>query len=195
MQLLLTGRQIEITPALRKLVNARLAKIERRLGDVIVSVHLVLARERYRYVAELTVHARGDHMLHGVGSTAAWGTSLRAAVEKVMQQAEKLKGKWHERARGSASRATSPILEPKPVAPPNGPGAIGARPGAPAKTARPRLVHSTSYSVKPMTVEEAALEVEEAENEVLVFRNASTDAINVIYRRKNGGLGLIEPEI
>ena len=193
MRLLLTGRQIAITPALRKLVNARLAKLERRLGDVIVSVHLVLARERYRYVAELTVHARGDHMLHGVGSTASWSMSLRAAVEKVMQQAQKLKGKWHERqGRGSAAKAETPALSG-----PNGPAAIGAA-AAPAKPAQPgkqRLVRSTSYSVKPMTVEEAVLEVEEAENEVLVFRNASTDAINVIYRRKNGGLGLIEPEI
>jgi len=193
MRLLLTGRQIAITPALRKLVNARLAKLERRLGNIIVSVHLVLARERYRYVAELTVHARGDHMLHGVGSTASWSMSLRAAVEKVMQQAQKLKGKWHERqGRGSAAKAETPALSG-----PNGPAAIGAA-AAPAKPAQPgkqRLVRSTSYSVKPMTVEEAVLEVEEAENEVLVFRHASTDAINVIYRRKNGGLGLIEPEI
>ena len=194
MRLLLTGRQIAITPALRKLVNARLAKLERRLGDVIVSVHLVLARERYRYVAELTVHARGDHMLHGVGSTASWSMSLRAAVEKVMQQAQKLKGKWHERqGRGSAAKAETLALSG-----PNGPAAIGAAAAAPAKPAQPgkqRLVRSTSYSVKPMTVEEAVLEVEEAENEVLVFRNASTGTINVIYRRKNGGLGLIEPEI
>lgn len=188
MRLLLTGRQIDITPALRKLVNARLAKLDRRLGDVIVSVHLVLARERYRYVAELTVHARGDHILHGVGSTSAWSTSLSAAVEKVMQQAQKLKGKWQERQ--------ARVPEEAVLGGPNGPGPTASTKAVrPAKRAKPQLVRSTNYSMKPMTVEEAALEVEDAGNEVLVFRNASTDAINVIYRRKNGGLGLIEPEI
>jgi putative sigma-54 modulation protein len=193
MRLLLTGRQIEITPALRKLVDARLLKLERMLGDGIVSVQLVLAREKYRYIAELTVHARGDHMLHGLGSTSSWSTSLTAAVEKVMQQALKLKGKWQERHRrgaGAKLMGGPPAGREPASASSNGPEAASSGRGS-----AQRLVRSRSYSVKPMTVEEAVLEVEGAENEVLVFRNASTDAINVIYRRRNGGLGLIEPEI
>ena len=179
MRLLLTGRQVEITPALRTLVEIRLVKLERMLGDVMVSVQLVLAREKYRYLAELSVHGRGGHVMHGVGSTSSWSTSLSAAVEKVMQQAQTLKGKWRERQRRGRSSKTR--LTPAP---------------AQAASPRPRrVVRTISYPVKPMTVEEAALEVEGARNEFLVFRNASTDTINVIYRRKNGGLGLIEPEI
>jgi ribosomal subunit interface protein len=100
MRLLLTGRQVEITPHLRKLVDARLAKLERKLGDCIVSTQLVLARQKYHYVVELAVHARGDHMLHGVGSTAGWSTSLTSAVRKVMQQAQKVKGKWEAKRAG-----------------------------------------------------------------------------------------------
>jgi putative sigma-54 modulation protein len=109
MRLLLTARHVEITPALRTLVDARLAKLERRFGDVLVSAQVVLEREKNRLVAEVTVHARGDHMLHGVGSTAGWGTSLTAAVQKVLQQAETMKGKWQVRKRGTASvRTPSP---------------------------------------------------------------------------------------
>ena len=101
MRLTLTGRQTDITPPLRRLVDARLAKIARRLGSAAVSGQLVLSREKNRYVAELTVHAKGDHMLHGLGSAASWSVALTAAVRKVMQQAEKMRGKWQVRKRGT----------------------------------------------------------------------------------------------
>jgi putative sigma-54 modulation protein len=108
MRLLLTGRHVEITPVLRTLVDARLAKLERRFGEVLVSAQVVLEREKNRLIAEITVHARGDHMLHGVGSSAGWGTSLTGAVQKVLQQAETMKGKWQVRKRGTASVRTPP---------------------------------------------------------------------------------------
>jgi ribosomal subunit interface protein len=112
MRVLLTGRQTDITPPLRRLVDARLAKLIRRFGDALVSVQVVLAREKNRYVAELTVHARQDHILHGVGSTTSWSSSLTAAVQKILQQAEKLKGKWQSRKRSAASVRTLPPAVP-----------------------------------------------------------------------------------
>ena len=106
MRLQIKGKQVDITPALTSLAEARLAKIERRLNDALVSAHLVLSREKNRFVSELTVHAKGDHILHGIGNAASWSTSLTAAVQKVLQQADKMKGKWEARKRGSAgSRA------------------------------------------------------------------------------------------
>jgi putative sigma-54 modulation protein len=108
MRLLLTGRQVEITPTLRRLVEARLAKLERRFGDALVSVQVVLSEEKNRYVAEVIVHARQDHILTGLGATGAWGTSLTGAVQKVIQQADKVKGKWQSRKRSAASVRTLP---------------------------------------------------------------------------------------
>jgi len=99
MRLLLTGRQVEISPSLRRLVDARLKKITRRLGGAVVSEQLVLSREKNRYVAELTVHAKGDHILHGIGASTGWSTALTGAVQKVVQQADKVKGKWEARKR------------------------------------------------------------------------------------------------
>jgi len=107
MRLLLTGRQVEISPSLRRLVDARLAKIARRLGGAIVSEQLVLSREKNRYVAELTVHAKGDHILHGIGATNTWSTSLTSAVQKVVQQADTVKGKWQARKRTNPRRPRS----------------------------------------------------------------------------------------
>jgi ribosomal subunit interface protein len=101
MRLQVKGRQVEITPQLQKLVERRLGRLERMLNDALVSAHLVLSQEKKRLVAELTVHAKGDHMLHGLGSAASWSTSLTGAVEKVMQQAGTVKGKWKVRKKGT----------------------------------------------------------------------------------------------
>jgi len=107
MRLLLTARQVDVTPSLRKLVEARLAKIERRLGRAVVSAQLVLSREKNRFVSELTVHAKDDHILHGIGTANSWSASLTSGVQKVMQQAEKMKGKWQARKRTSPRRPRS----------------------------------------------------------------------------------------
>ncbi len=106
MRLLLTGRQVEITPTLRRLVDARLAKLQRHFSDALVSVQVVLSREKNRFVAEVVTHARQDHILTGVGTAASWSTSLSAAVKKVLQQAETVKGKWQQRKRTAASVRT-----------------------------------------------------------------------------------------
>ena len=108
MRLLLTGRQVTITPNLRRLVEARLAKLERRFAEALVSAQVVLSQEKNRFVAEVVVHARQDHILKGIGTTASWSTSLTAAVKKVLQQAETVKGKWQQRKRSATSVRTLP---------------------------------------------------------------------------------------
>ena len=111
MRLLLTGRQIDITPGLRRLVTARLAKLERRFGDALLSAQVVLSEEKNRFVAEVIVHARQDHMLKGIGTTTSWSTAVTGAVKKVLQQAETVKGKWQGRKRSAASvRTMSPAI-------------------------------------------------------------------------------------
>ena len=99
----ITGRHIDITPGLRQLIGKSLARVERLLNDRAVSATVVLTKEKYRHKTELVVHARQDHTLAGIGTTDAWGTALTAAVKKVLQQAETVKGKWQERKRSAAS--------------------------------------------------------------------------------------------
>jgi ribosomal subunit interface protein len=108
MRLLLTGRHVTITPNLRRLVETRLAKLERRFGETLMSAQVVLSREKNHVAAEVVVHARQDHILTGIGTTAAWGTALSAAVRKVLQQAETIKGKWQQRKRSAVSVRTMP---------------------------------------------------------------------------------------
>ena len=173
-----TGRHVEITAPLRNLIDQRLAKLERLLNDNVVSAVVILTKEKYRHRTEIVIHARGDHMLRGLGEGNAWPISIRQASEKVEQQAQTLKGKWAERKRSSTRRRT-----PQAAAADQRAGAGGRR-----------LVRASRYPVKPMSVEDAALRVEGSDETFLVFRNADTDAVSILYRRKDGNLGLIEPD-
>ena len=94
-----TGRHMEVSGALHDMIHERLLPLERLLGDAVVSANMVLAAERHLCVSELVVHARGDRRLHGLAEGRNWQIAVGAAVEKVMHQAQTLKGKWQERRR------------------------------------------------------------------------------------------------
>jgi putative sigma-54 modulation protein len=177
MRIDITGRHVEVTPALRQLIEKRLAKLGRLLNDSVVSANVIVTKEKYRHRTELVVHARGDHTLSGVGEGNAWPLSIRQATEKVEQQASKLKSKWAARKRRSSSRRVQ-------ATPAEAAASGGAR----------RVIRATRYAVKPMSVEDAALRVDDDTETFVVFRNADTDAISILYRRKDGNLGLIEPD-
>ena len=179
MRLELTGRNVEISPALRALVDRKLVKLTRVLNDAIVSAQVVLTQEKYRHVTDMSLHMRGDHVLAGKTSGATWTESNGRAADKIAQQAPRGKGKWVQRKR----RATPARALPAPAAE-----------TAPEDGVRPRIVRASRYHVKPLAVDDAATAVEAGSDGFLVFRNADTGAINVLYRRKNGDLGLIEPE-
>jgi len=109
MRLLVTGRNIDITPALRQLIERKLSKLDRVLNDSAMSAQVILRMEKYRRVADLTIHARGDHMLHGIGEGAEWPASIRQAIDKIDKQAHKLKSKWTTRKRrATGGKAIAP---------------------------------------------------------------------------------------
>ena len=205
MRLELTGRHISITATIRKLVEDRLAPMLRMLNDSAVSTQVVLTKEKTRVHAEITLHARGEHFLHGEATGRDVLTALGAAADKVDRQVQRLKSKWSKGKRQGISAAKAASAAPRPER--GGKGfssakgmASATRAGGPvARTAdseaRPlRIIRARRYEVKPMSVDEAALEVVDGEDSFLVFRNAATDTINVLFRRPDGNLGLIEPE-
>jgi len=198
MRLELTGRQVKVTPTLRSLVNERLEKIEHLLHDRAVSLQVVLSLEKNRHRVEMTLHARGDHFFHGAGSGANWEVALNQAVAKVNQQARKLKGKWDDGKRRGISAAKAAAAAPRPER--GGRGFTAER--APRRerdveeaTAGPRIIRVRSRAAKPMSIEDAAAELSGRNGDaVIVFRNATNDAVTVLFRRPDGNLGLIEPE-
>jgi putative sigma-54 modulation protein len=177
MRLDITGRHVAVTPALRQLITTRLSRLERVLNDAALSATVIVTREKYRHRTEISVHTRGDHLLSGNGEANAWPLSIREATDAIEQQAKKLKGKWVARKRGAGGRR-----EPAP-------------PAEATEAASPRVVRNRRYAVKPMSIDYAALHVDGSGSEsFVVFRNSETDAISILYRRKDGNLGLIEPE-
>jgi len=174
-----TGRHLDVPAELRRLGDRKLRKLERVLPGI-TDVRVILSIDRHRQVAEVSVHSRhldltateasGDHAL-----------SLSTAMDKLIRQAEKRVGK--QRVRKGGARAASL----RPTAP-------ATATGSPVEERAPRVIRSRRFVVKPMTVEEAALEVGASADGVLVFRDATTERVSVLYRRRDGNLGLIEPE-
>jgi ribosome hibernation promoting factor len=177
MRLDITGRHVDITPTIRQLIDRRLARVERLLNDSAISTQVILTKEKHRHRTELIVHARGERTLESRGEGTSWAVSLREATDKVEQQAQKVKGKWAARKRqGAGTRVVveAPVSDPAPEA--------------------ARVIRARRYAVKPMSLEDAALQVEASRDNFVVFRNADTDAVSIIYKRKDGHLGLIEPD-
>src|SRR5262245_34631739 len=108
MRLDITGRHVTIGPALRTAVERWLVRLERRLRDGIVSLQVVITKEKAAHRVEATLHARGDHFLHGEARATAAKAAIDAALDKIEHQAIKLKGKWVGRHRDGAGRRRGP---------------------------------------------------------------------------------------
>jgi putative sigma-54 modulation protein len=193
MRLELTGRHVEITPALRRLVDRKLQRLERMLNDSALSAQVVLTREKRSRRADVTLHARGEKFLHGVGMSVAWEASMSQAIDKIVQQAQRVKGKWQERKRRApkALPGTPPIGESREAA--------VVTPGAPVRPAgirprMPRILRASKQAVRAMSIGDAAREIEANGEGVVVFRDAETAALSVLVRRANGELTLVETE-
>jgi putative sigma-54 modulation protein len=190
MQLDITGRHVDITPALRQLIERRLARLERLLNDSIVATKVILTLEKYRHRAEVILHARGDNTLRGLGEGNAWPIAVRQAVEKIEQQAAKIKTKWSERKRSDPRRRV-----PRTVRAGATPGRAATQVDQASDGKVPRVIRATRYAVKPMSVEDAVLRLDDAAETFVVFRNAESEsAVSIVYRRKDGNVGLIEPD-
>ena len=196
MRLELTARRFTITPLLRKTVEQRLARILRPLNDSALSTQTVVTKEKSRFRAEMTLHTRGVHFLHGEATGKDAQTAVSAAIDKIDRQIQKLKGKWTEgKRRGVSPAKAASATPPRPA---KGAAAFGT--GLSVREAREdgagqiRIVRARRYAVKPMSVDEAAMEVADGRDAFLVFRNSATEQINVVFRRADGNLGLIEPE-
>jgi putative sigma-54 modulation protein len=179
MRLELTGHHVEITPPLRQLVERKMAKFERMLNSAALSAQVICKSEKYRRLIDVTIHARADHMLHGQGQGATWQAALKQASEKVEKQARDLKERWKERKRHAVGARKLAAAEVTGIAPGEVP---------------PRVIRAASYAVPELSVDDAAHRLNDSSDGFLVFRNGDTEQVNVIYRRKDGRFGLIEPE-
>jgi|SRR5579885_1837106 len=175
MKITYTGRQVELTPAQLKKLEARFAKIGKLLdGKREVEAHVILSLERHLHRAEATINYF-NHQLVGVGSDSDLFNAIAASAEKLEKQALKTRTKWRDIKR--TPRKSMPPAE---------------SPAAGEADSEKRIFRVNHHeNRKPMTVDEALLEMEK-DRDYLVYRDAETGRVSVLLRRRDGNFDLIE---
>lgn len=194
MRIDVTFRHMEATDALREHAEKRLRRIAKYVHRPI-DAHVILSVVKRRHIAEIILNA-DRATLNAKEETNDLYSAIDLAGDKVEQRARKHTEKLKSHKLPAPSRRLRVTAAPMLPEPRNIPGlrmdvirsdSFGRRKG-------PEVIHTKRLPVKPMSVEEAVMQMDLMSNEFLVFRNAATDTVSVVYRRKDGHYGLIEPE-
>jgi putative sigma-54 modulation protein len=178
MRLQVKGKNLEVPPAIREYAESKLAKLDRHLHET-AQVELELSMERNpsianNAVAEATVWTKGP-VVRARESSSDMKASIDMLVGKLERQVK--------RAREKRRRRFTRLREATAVAP-----------SFTTSNEEPQLVRTKQFALKPMTPEEAVLQLELIGHDFFVFRSADSGEVNVVYRRRAGNFGLIEPQ-
>ncbi len=182
MQIMVTGRHVEVTEPLHSHIEKKLSKISS--NDRLIDAHVVLSVERYKQFADITVVGNSIRFHSREGSEDMY-TSIDKAVAKIERQLLRRTSKVRQTKRRKSAEAET-------VA--GGPAAEASEPTdtEPVEQyGRFQVSVGDTLPPKPMSVEEAILQLDIIDDEFFAFVNQQTDEINVVYRKKDGGYGLI----
>lgn len=184
LRVIVQGKHIAVTPALRTYAETKVGRLTRYF-DHVQDAQVVLSVERHKdlgkaQVVEVTL--RGDGIvLRGEDASSDMYASIDLVVGKLKKQIEKYRSKFILKRRIDASRRKASLIS----------AAEAAQRASPRELS---IVRTKRFAMKPMTSEDAILQMELLGHDFFVFRNASTMEVNVVYRRKDGQYGVIEPE-
>jgi len=187
MQVTITGRHMEVTDALKTYVQNGLEKIRRHF-DKVIDVDVILDVEKHRHIAEINLHANGLRV-HGKESSSDMYASVDAVLQKLDKQVRKYKGRInrHQPRHAKEAKASNDyhhnVIELTH-------GDDGGDDGEPMSTHR--VIRRETLTMKPMTVEEAMMQLDLIDDSFLVFLNAETQQMNVLYQLPDSTYGLIE---
>ncbi len=178
MRLQVKGRNVEVSEAIRNYAEEKLGKLGRQLADP-TRVELELTVERNpsipgSHIAEATVWTKGPVLRARESSS-----DMKASIDQLVDKLERQVKRYQEKRRGGRRHRESAVSE--------------AIPAAPSET-EPVIVKTKQFAVKPMSPEEAVLQLELVGHDFFVFRNAESDKVNIVYRRRDENYGLIEPQ-
>jgi putative sigma-54 modulation protein len=185
-----TGRNIEVTASLRELARQRTQRLERRLGGP-ATVRVVLSHEKHRFGAEVIASHRRRHWKAQEETAGDPRAAVTLAFEKIDAQAKKDLGRRRDRQHRGASGGGSRGEKTAP-----GELAESAQEPEPPAAATARIVRSGKQRIpaKPMSAEEAGMRLENSRQDFLEIRDATSEKIAVLYKRRDGDFGLIVPE-
>jgi ribosome hibernation promoting factor len=173
----LSGHGVEVSPALRRRIEAKVAKVGRFLPKI-TEIRVVLARERYRHLAEVTLQAKGA-TLHAESAAADFPAAVDLAVDHLEEQARRRKERIQTRKPRLARRSSLGRAAAAPAAAEEGP------------SSPPELI-VRRVDAKPMSVDEALEQMRMRRDGLLVFTNARSRTVNVLRRRPDGQLELVQ---
>lgn len=179
MQLTFTGRNLEITEALRRYAEEKVVRLQ-KFVDQITSAHVILSIEKHRRIAEVTLRVR-DLTIRGEESSNDLYSAIDLVGDKIERQIVRYKEKFVEHGGRGAGRL-HPWDETS-----SSEGDLLSEDG-------PHIVKTKRFAMKPLSPDEAAVQMDLLGHNFFVFRNARTQEVNVLYRRQDGNYGLIEPK-
>ncbi|MFZ5354308.1 MAG: ribosome hibernation-promoting factor, HPF/YfiA family [Bacillota bacterium] len=177
MRITVSGKNMNVTEALKDRVSKKLSKFERYFGPN-TEAHATLSVEKNRHIIEVTIPFNGV-ILRGEEATEDMYTSIDNVIEKLERQMRRQKTKLERRHKDTGNirfENWAPPLEDD------------------YDDGEAKIVRTKRFAMKPMPIEEAAMQMELLGHNFFVFSNAETEEVNVIYKRKDGNYGLIEPE-
>lgn len=177
MQFSVTFRKMDSSDSLKAYAAEKVERLKKYF-DIPTDVNVILSKEKYRYIADIKVMARGM-MLRGEDNSEDMYQSIDVAINKIERQARRYKEKIHSY---EPVRLGEEIMVHHKVVDQEG---LDDAEG-------PRIIQSSEFQAKPMSVDEAVMQMDLINNDFLVFTNAQTRDINVVYRRQDGNFGLIE---
>ncbi len=185
MKLVIQGKNIEVTDAIREYVSQKIDKAVSHFQSLTteVDVHLSVARNpriTSKQAAEVTIYANG-----AVIRAEEKSENLYASIDLVADKIARKLRKFKERKANKTSPKTAVAIAEQPAMPFPNDDRIPELPG--------QVVRNKYFTMSPMTVEEAVERLEMVDHDFFVFRNTDTGEINVVYERNHGGYGVIQP--
>ncbi len=177
MQTIVTFRHMEASDALKNYVNERTARLSKYV-DSPLETQVTLRVEKFRQIAEVVINTNGIRIA-GQESHEDMYAAIDLVMDKIERQVKKYKEKIrkHKPVQGREIRWRREIYDQESF----------------EDDREPRVIKIENYYVKPMSVDEAAMQMDLTQQDFLVFNDASTQTVNVIYRRRDGNYGLIVP--
>lgn len=175
MNITVNGRNVEVTPALKKYAEDKIGRFDRYLTKITEAV-VTLSVQKHMHKAEVQIKANGTH-LQAESVTEELYASIDEVVDKLDRQIKKLKDKLAGKRKGEKTvrgEEAPPMVE---------------EPASDEKL----IIAREQQDLKPMPPEEAAMQLSMDDRDFFVFNNAESGNVNVIYKRKDGNIGLIEP--
>ena len=177
-----TGRHVSVTEAIKNYAASRVEHLHLDYPRII-EAHVILDVEKHRHFAEIILHCANHITIEASDETDDMYASIDGVTAKIAQQMRKYKAKIqrnHRPRRQSIRHIEEQVLEISPAF-------------HETEESEPEVIKTERYPVKPMFVDEAVLQIEMSNRQFVVFLNAKTEKVNILYRRKEDGFGLIEP--